>query len=210
MQIDASIQSALFKIAGTPGNQTTEDQLAGKTATAVALAAPAESTNMLAGNFVQHNAEPSRYILGKMVGFQVRQEFGAKLQGLVASAQIAADAADSYAERSLIGQKAANAIKTMLEGEVSESEAERMTKEREEATEKAEARQANPDTTQPAPAASAIPDAAQGEPERAGEAAVSLPAESEPATMIATTATTAATAATAATVQEVASVDLYV
>ena len=97
--------------------------------------------NLMEGSFMDMNSGSSRYIEATMIGLKVNSEFKNKMGSILESYKLQAEATDSYAEKNLIGQKAANAVGDMVEGEVSESEAERMEKEREEFEEKIEEKQ---------------------------------------------------------------------
>ena len=94
--------------------------------------------DLMEGSFMDLGSGPSRYIEATMIGLQVNNEFKNKMGGILESYKLQAQSTDSYAEKNLIGQKAANAVGDMVEGEVSETEAERMEKEREEFEEKIE------------------------------------------------------------------------
>jgi glutaredoxin-related protein len=94
--------------------------------------------NLMEGSFVDRDSTPSRYIEGTMIGLKVETQFKNKMNAIVESYKLQAEAADSYAERALIGKKAAAAMTDTVEGEVSEAEGERMEKEREEDEERVE------------------------------------------------------------------------
>gem|GEM_PF-4956320 len=137
-----------FQLRTTLGKNSLEEQIVAENSTLSSAgtektaesAGTARTSNLLANNFVQSDSEPSRYIQGVLAGFQVRSEFGARMQGLVESynLQIGSEDEGNYAARSLIGKKAARAAETVLDGEVTETEAKRLEKEREESEEEFE------------------------------------------------------------------------
>jgi hypothetical protein len=137
-----------FQLRTTLGKNSPEEQIVAENSTlssagtekTVESAGTARTSNLLASNFVQSDSEPSRYIQGVLAGFQVRSEFGAKMQGLVESynLQIASEDEGSYAARYLIGKKAARAAEAVRNEEVAETEAKRLAKEREAAEEESE------------------------------------------------------------------------
>ncbi|MEF2232383.1 MAG: hypothetical protein V3571_15730 [Pseudodesulfovibrio sp.] len=94
--------------------------------------------DLMEGSFVDTDSEASRYIQATMIGLKVDSQFRNKMNGLLETYQLQAAAADNYAERSLAGRKAAEAVGDMVDGEVSEAEASRMEKEREELEEQIE------------------------------------------------------------------------
>ncbi|WP_419785673.1 hypothetical protein [Pseudodesulfovibrio sp.] len=97
--------------------------------------------SLMAGNFVHMNSERSRYIQGTMIGLQVQNDFKNKMDAVVSQYKLQAQAADSYAEKALAGQKTARAMGETVKGEVSEKETDRMAKEREEDEARIEERQ---------------------------------------------------------------------
>lgn len=88
--------------------------------------------DLMAGSFVQADGGPSRYIQGAMIGLQVQSEFKTRMGGILDQYRLQAQAADGYAEKALAGQKAAEAVGDMVDGEVADKAAERMAREREE------------------------------------------------------------------------------
>ena len=116
-----------------------------------ALAGNTGKTNLLENNFVMNASEPSKYIQSAMIGFQVKSEFGAKMQGIVDNYQhqLGSVDEDGYAQRALAGKKAARATEALVEREVTETETARLEKERqefEEAAEKTAAQEATGNT----------------------------------------------------------------
>lgn len=82
--------------------------------------------NLMEGSFVKQDFEQSRYVKGMMIGFQVENEFKNKLNGIVESYKLQADMVDSYAEKNMIGKKAAKAAKDFVDGEAVEEAVEKM------------------------------------------------------------------------------------
>lgn len=101
------------------------------------LARRSGTNNMLANNFVDEGAEPSRYIQGMLTTLQLENEFQNSMNAIVETGKIEAEQAvdDRYAERILAGQKAGRAAKEKVEEEVTEEETQRLEREREEAVE---------------------------------------------------------------------------
>lgn len=133
-----NLNISLTKDALQTGSTGAESTLAAAAATM--LTGHQSRGNLMEGSFVQADSGPSRYIQATMIGLEVDNQFKTKLNAIVESYKIQAEATDSYAERSLLGRQAAEAMKDMVEGEVSEAEASRMVKEREEFEEKLENR----------------------------------------------------------------------
>lgn len=131
-----NLNISLIKDALQTGSTDAESTLVAATATM--LDGHQGRGNLMEGSFVQTDSEPSRYIQATMIGLEVDNQFKTKLNAIVESYKLQAEATDSYAERSLVGRKAAEAVKDMVDGEVSEAEASRMDKEREEFEEKIE------------------------------------------------------------------------
>ncbi|MFO7595818.1 MAG: hypothetical protein R6W92_05665 [Desulfocurvibacter africanus] len=96
------------------------------------------SQNLLENNFVKYDSEPSRYILGMMTALKAESGLRSKLNGIVESYKNAASAVESYAELELIGKKAAKAAVGAVQGEVAETEAQRMEEGRKEFEEQIE------------------------------------------------------------------------
>lgn len=79
------------------------------------------SDNMLAGNFVQHGfQERSRYVNGLMAGLEVQNSFMSQMQSVVAGYAHIRDLSPDMnnAEKNLLGQKAAEALKQVIDDEV--------------------------------------------------------------------------------------------
>jgi hypothetical protein len=98
------------------------------------LAGNAGTSNLLENNFVNNNSQPSKYINSTLIGLQVKNDFGNKMQNLVETAklQIASEDESNYAKRELVGEKAARATKELVSGEVADTESTRLEKERKE------------------------------------------------------------------------------
>lgn len=80
----------------------------------------------------------SRYLRGMMIGFEVENKFRNRMNGIVESYRLEAEATKSYAEKNLAGKKAAKATEELAEEEVAEQSAEELEKERKEFEEKIE------------------------------------------------------------------------
>ncbi|AMK12418.1 hypothetical protein [Pseudodesulfovibrio indicus] len=110
---------------------------------------PARKVNLLAGNFVRSGERTdSRYISGVKAKLHDQANFLTQMQSVVAGArnvlglmsELAARNGEEvpYAEMVLIGQKAADDIKTVIDDEVSDTQAEKLEEMRDEIEEQAD------------------------------------------------------------------------
>ncbi len=96
------------------------------------------SHNLLENNFVQQNYEQSKYAQGLLDGIKSNNALNTQMFGLIESYSNIAAATDSYAEKALAGQKAAEKVADVIESKIAESEEKRLEKERQEDEEKIE------------------------------------------------------------------------
>lgn len=103
------------------------------------LAASTGSQNMLAGNFVQTDSEPSRYTQSILIARETENSFKSKLGSVLDLYRHMADGTDNYAEKVLAGKQAARAVESVISDQITENESARMEEEREAAQEQSEA-----------------------------------------------------------------------